>query len=141
MNVIVGVGNKLRGDDYIGCYLVEKLEKETDIEAEFINAGSTPESFLEKIVKAEPEKVIILEAADMGLEPGEIKVIKEDEIKKKVQTTHTANLDLFMDYLKKRINTEVILLGVQIKKIGFEKGISDQVKKCWEEIIKKLRTL
>ena len=47
--VIAGIGNTLRGDDGLGCYLVNRLKGR--IHALCIDTGPTPENYVGKMTK------------------------------------------------------------------------------------------
>ena len=58
--VIVGIGHPLRGDDALGPSLVKRLDGHLD--ALCIDAGSAPENYLGKIIKASPDVILFIDA-------------------------------------------------------------------------------
>ena len=66
--VIVGIGNSLRGDDGFGPALVQRLQGR--VRPVCIDAGVAPENYLGRIVKEQPDTVLLVDAAHLGLEPG-----------------------------------------------------------------------
>ena len=109
--LILGVGNTARGDDGAGSLLVRKLTGR--IEACCIDAGIAPENFLEKIVRKKPDTVLIVDAADFGGSPGEIRLLKPDQLASGGLSTHALSLQMACDYLQLSIPVEVHLLAIQ----------------------------
>ena len=54
---IVGIGNRMKGDDAAGPMLIDLLDGRT--KATCIDAGVAPENYLEKIVAAKPDVVLL----------------------------------------------------------------------------------
>jgi len=77
--VILGVGNILQGDDAIGPNLVDLLHGR--VEATLINGGEVPENYVSSIRAAKPELVLIIEAIELGAEPGCIAVLDADRLR------------------------------------------------------------
>ncbi len=76
--VILGIGNELRGDDFIGSLLARrfsKLFKESNNIMVF-DGGTVPENYTGAIKKENPTEIILIDAADMGKEAGYIKIIE-----------------------------------------------------------------
>ena len=130
--VFVGVGNNLRGDDGFGPALIEKLKESTD--AVCIDAGSAPENYVGKIIKEKPNTVIILDAAHLGLKPGEYSVLKGNDIVKSGFTTHDQSPNMFIEYLEKETGADVYMLAVQPENISFGEELSGSVEEAIEKI-------
>lgn len=137
--VIVGIGDRMRGDDGVGCKIAEDLkEKLQNEKITIINAGTTPENYLEKIVKYNPDLILFIDSADFGCLPGDVKLLKSEELLEAGTSTHNASLKLVFDYLENRTNSTILLLGIQPKKIYFSTEISDELQKSIEEIETKI---
>ena len=82
--LILGCGNILFGDDGFGPEVVEYLKKNysTIENAEVINAGCSVRNILFDIILSDkkPEKIIIIDAVDMGRMPGEFFEIPVEDI-------------------------------------------------------------
>ncbi|MFH1836887.1 MAG: hydrogenase maturation peptidase HycI [Candidatus Omnitrophota bacterium] len=130
--VIVGVGNILRGDDAFGPVLIEQIKD--NINAVCIDAGSAPENYLGKIIKEKPDNVLIVDAAHMGLAPGEYMLLKKDDIIRSGFTTHDLSPVMFIEYLEKETGADISMLGIQPEKMDFGEEMSKNVKKTLEEI-------
>ena len=109
--LILGVGNITRGDDGVGSLLVQNIAGR--VEACCIDAGIAPENFLEKIVRKDPDTVLIVDAADFGGDPGQIRVLAPSQLASGGLSTHALSLQMACTYLNLRIPAEVYLLVIQ----------------------------
>ncbi|MEO0076678.1 MAG: hydrogenase 3 maturation endopeptidase HyCI [candidate division WOR-3 bacterium] len=150
--VIVGVGNRLRGDDSIGSLIAETLSRQYQINQDkfqdkkiiIIDAETTPENFIDKIVQAKPSWVIFIDACNFGGKPGEFKLFEENEIKELAYgllSTHTLPLTLTIELIKKQHNCRVSLLAIQPKQLTFGEGLSLEVSAAKENVIGYLQTI
>lgn len=132
--VIVGIGNTMRGDDGFGPALVEKLNGQ--VKAICIDAGSAPENYTGRIVKENPDTILLVDALHLGRAPGEYEILKKEEILNSGLSTHDISPKLFIEYLEKQTHADIYMLGVQPKSINFGAEMSDVVKKAIEKIVK-----
>ena len=125
--VIVGMGNCLRGDDGLGPSLMERLKKKLDITC--INAGSTLENYLGKIVREDPDTVLLIDAVHLGLEPGAYEIMDPEEVNPTGFSTHDISPKMHLDLLSRSINGKIFLLGVQPGQLTLGSKISAEVRK------------
>ncbi len=119
--MLIGIGNPMRGDDGIGPYAAE-LMRSMDLDGwEVINAEMVPENFTSVIRKKRPELLVLLDAADMGLAPGEIRLIPPERIGVMHFSTHAIPLSVFMEQMSECAG-EVMLVGIQVKIANVELG-------------------
>jgi len=111
-SIILCIGNIEGGDDGIGPYIARNLHSTTN--QMIIDAGTTPENYTSIIRKKEPAEVIIIDAIDMQLPPGEIRIVPEDMIGVMHISTHSTPLSVLIKYIK-TIVKNVILIGIQPK--------------------------
>jgi len=126
--VVCGIGNRMRGDDSLGPRVIDALKGRT--EAMLIDCGEAPESFLGKIEKARPERIIIVDAVQMDKSVGAIEIIDTKKIKGVVMSSHNIPMTLFLEYLDTRVKCEIIFLGIQPKSIEFNQEISSECRKA-----------
>lgn len=110
------IGNPEGGDDAIGPYIADKL-KDTDIDV--IDCRTTPENYTSVVKRKNPDKLIIIDAADMNLEPGETRIVPKEKIGVMTISTHGIPLSVLMGYLEQSVK-EVILIGIQPKTMSGE---------------------
>ena len=126
--LVVTVGNGMMGDDAAGPLLAEKLKHAPLDGWEMLNGGSAPENSLFLIREMAPEQVLIVDAADMDLTPGEIRLIGDDRIEDPFfMTTHSLPLTYLMQALREFV-PKVDLIGIQPELVAFGYPVSDRVK-------------
>ena len=112
MNILLGIGNEMHGDDGIGIYIARKLHHKNWIS---IDCLTVPENYSGEIARLKPEKVVIIDAADMGLKPGEIRRIPKDKIGRASFSTHSIPISLFISHLEQLTKAQIYLIGIQPK--------------------------
>lgn len=130
--VIVGVGNRLRGDDGFGSFLADELKGK--IKAECLDVGNAPENYVGKIAKSRPDTVLIVDAVFLGKNPGEYELLESKDIMTTGFTTHDIPLSMFIDYLEKESGAKIYMLGVEPDKVDFSASMSEAVRKTLSEI-------
>jgi hydrogenase 3 maturation protease len=128
--VILAVGNEMRRDDRIGIEIMNELRNISllkDSPIKMINAGATPENFTRPIESWNPSHLLIIDAVDMGENPGETELIQMDDISNVTVSTHKMSLTLLNKYLTNKLNLEIKLLGIQIKDVSFGDELSSEL--------------
>lgn len=75
-----------------------------------------------------PQRLLIVDATDMGLNPGEIRIIDPDDIAEMfMMTTHNMPLNYLIDQLKEDVG-EVIFVGIQPDIVGFYYPMTQPIK-------------
>ena len=109
--VLVGIGNRLRGDDAFGPTLIDRLRGR--VGWPLIDAGDVPENFVGKIVASGASRALLLDSARWGGVPGEIGFFLGEEIPWGGVSTHGASLRLLCDLLRARGGCTSALLGAE----------------------------
>ncbi len=122
----------MRGDDGFGPHIIDSLEGR--VSAELINAGPTPENHVKAIRSSRPATVLIIDAADLGADAGEARLLRKGDIPLYGLSTHNASLALFFDFLKADTKADVYMLAVQPAGCGMNTPLSDVVAKKCEEL-------
>lgn len=144
--VVLGIGNSIRMDDGAGIRVVEKLEKDEnleklDISFKYLNTGGL--DILDEIDGY--KRAIIVDAAsmaDQGLKPGEfyhldnlndLKIEQTGEI-----SSHGVGVFGFLKYAKiggYSVPNPIEIYGVQIKETGFfSEDLTPEVSKAVNEL-------
>jgi hydrogenase 3 maturation protease len=132
--MLLGIGNALNGDDGIGIYIAQRLNKylkEAKKESGkviVIDCGTTPENYTSIIRKHNPDTLVLLDAADMGLSPGSYRIIPPEKIEVMHFSTHNIPLSVFISYVSECCG-EVLLIGVQTDKMDVGTVLSSLVQK------------
>ena len=129
---VLGVGNRDRSDDAAGSLLAERLAKVGD--GLSIDAGTVPENYLEKLVSLHPDTVLIIDAADFGGIPGEVRLLDPEQVGPSTMSTHALSLQMTGDYLKARAGARVALLAIQPADIRWGTELSKPVSHAVERL-------
>lgn len=133
-NLVLTVGNEMMGDDAAGPLLARMLKNAPVNEWEVLDGGNVPENSLFKIREMQPEHVLIVDAADMDLQTGEIRLIDKDSIGSLfLMTTHSLPLSYLMESMLGFVS-KVELVGIQPEVVAFGYPVSAGVKQAVERV-------
>jgi len=130
--LIMCIGNVEGGDDAVGPYIAERLNHDFTI----IDCGTIPENYTSLVKKYEPDNLLIIDAVDMGLSPGDIRIVPKEKIGVMHISTHGIPISVLIGYLENYVKN-IIIIGIQPKQMSGE--LSDAVKKKADELIEILR--
>ena len=130
--LLLGVGNRLRGDDAIGPLLVERLQGKVDVP--LIDAGDVPENYLGPIEASKADLVLIIDATEMGGNAGDASLFDIEQVQGLSASTHTANLGLLFKAIPPENRPQVIVLGVQPENTALGQGLSARVRRTLESL-------
>ncbi|WP_417760246.1 hydrogenase maturation peptidase HycI [Shewanella sp.] len=117
--IILCVGNSMMGDDGAGPLLAQKLAAQPLSDWLVLDGGSAPETETVRIRELKPHTLIVIDATEMGLNPGEIRTVDPDCISEMMlMSTHSMPLNYLIDDLKEAVD-EVVMLGIQPDIVGF----------------------
>jgi hydrogenase 3 maturation protease len=129
--VVIGIGNRLRRDDFAGLKVVKDLKGKLPEHVMLIECETTPESFIEPITRFSPSHILILDAGFFRSEFGSIlflKSTKELDPLTSTISTHLLPLRIFCEYLEKTIDVKIAFLVVQVKRTDFGEGLTREVE-------------
>jgi hydrogenase maturation protease len=132
--LVLSLGNLLRGDDGVGAAVLEQLTSRAFAgDIDFLEGG-TPG--LETLMLLQGyDRVIIIDAADMGCAPGEWRCFTPDQVRLQARdlylrgTLHYAGLAeaLNLGEALDMLPPEIIIYGIQPENIDWEIGLSPAV--------------
>jgi len=93
---------------------------------------------LDIIKRGDVGNVIFVDASEMGADPGEIALMRTEDVEKSV-STHKIPLAVLMELLRKE-KKEPLLLGIQPKSMKFEDGLSDIAEAALKKIENAVKT-
>lgn len=137
LNIIVTVGNRMRRDDGLGPYIASKLKSSANLV--IIDAGFLPENIIDRVVQLNPDHIIFIDAADFKGKPGEVRVIDESEISEYTLSTHAVPLKLVAAIIRSEVSARISYVGIQPKDVGFGEGLSREVQRAADEMIKEFK--
>ncbi len=132
--LILTIGNDLMGDDGAGALLAHMLRANPLRDWEILHGGSAPENILHRVRELAPQQALLVDAADMDLPPGSIRLIQTRSLEDPfLLTTHTLPLTFLVEALREFV-PQVELLGVQPDIIAFGYPLSLSVRQAVEQI-------
>ena len=135
--VIAGIGNPIRSDDYVGLTIVEKLKGKLPETVCLLECETVPESYLLDIEEFKPTHVLLIDAAFLGLNPGEARLVDVEKMGDFSSiTTHLLPLRVFCDYVKQATGAKIALLLIEPKSTEFNEDLTAEVQMSAEGLTK-----
>lgn len=132
--LVVTVGNEMMGDDAAGPLLARMIRRTPLDDWEVLDGGSAPENCLFKIREMAPERVLIVDAAEMELPSGAIRRIGREHIGRLfLMTTHSLPLNYLMESMEEFVPA-VELIGIQPEVVAFGYPVSRPVQQAVERV-------
>lgn len=136
---ILGVGNVLRSDDAAGILTARALSRrECAADRDHVlilEAGLAPENSTADIRRFAPDLVLLIDAADMGKEPGAVAWISAEEIDGMSASTHSLPLSMLTKYLILELGCQVRILGIQAALNEVGETVSAEVLHAVEAVV------
>jgi len=137
--LVLTVGNEMMGDDAAGPLLARMMQRAPLRRWDALDGGSTPENALYTIREMGPEAVLVIDAADMDLEAGEIRFIGPERIEDPfLMSTHTLPLSYLVQALKEFV-PKVEMLGIQPDIVSFGYPLSPKVRDAVGQVYEGLK--
>ena len=134
--LLLCIGNREGGDDSVGPYIADILKEEKPKDLYVIDAGIIPENYTGNIKKIKPEKLVIIDAVNMDLKPGEIRIVPKEKIGVMHVSTHGIPISVLVKYLEQYVK-EIFIVGIQPKEMSGK--MTDKVKKSAQDFVKLIK--
>lgn len=133
-DVVFTVGNVLRGDDGAGPLLAQLLDEQPAPGWTVVDGEDVPENHTHYIRTLAPQRLLIVDAADMELPPGEVRLIEQDSVAEQFMvTTHAIPLNFLIDSLRETV-PEILFLGIQPQDTSFFAPVTSTVRLSVEAV-------
>ncbi len=137
--LVLTVGNSMMGDDAAGPLLAQKMQRTPLEDWDLLDGGATPENVLYSIREMNPDRVLVIDAADMDLTPGDVRLIRAEKLEDPfLMTTHTLPLSYLVESLREFV-PQVDLVGIQPQVVAWGYPISKEVKQAVEQVYEDLK--
>lgn len=138
--VVFTAGSVLRGDDAAGPMLAKMLTDAPVDGWDVVDGGQTPEDDLAVVRRMRPDRVVLVDAAEMGLPEGSIRRLEADDVATQfLITTHSLPITFLLGELGKMCEN-VEFLGIQPGSLQFFDPLSPDVRRALDEIVSCLRS-
>lgn len=136
--MVLGIGNELGGDDGVGNHMVRFLNQQVDTHGyeppiHAIDTGTMPENYTSLIRRDCPDLLVLVDAAEMGLSPGHVRLIHPERLKTVSFSTHGMPLTAFIDYVK-TLCGRVVLIGIQPSEKVRGQELTTMVRQAAEQV-------
>jgi hydrogenase 3 maturation protease len=143
---VVGVGSELKGDDKAGMLVAAQLEKKCKKDCgcpqlEVFFGATAPENLTGEIKKFQPTHLIIIDAADVGREPGTIEIISPDQVGGISFSSHMLPIKVMVDYLLKSIDCKVMIIGIQPQSLAYNAPPTPRVRRSIQQVASALASI
>ncbi|AER66330.1 hydrogenase maturation protease [Thermovirga lienii DSM 17291] len=135
--LIWGLGNELLGDDAAGVVLARKIQQDPPPFCTAYECGLTPENFLKTIDPQTTKTLLVVDAADLGAEPGSTFLLSLDEEESVNFSSHGLPLGLMLEPYRNLV--EIVLIAIQPYSLALGQGLSEPVAEAVDMIEKKIR--
>ena len=140
--VLAGIGNPIRRDDFVGVKIIQELQGKVADSVHLIECETVPESFMHEIVDLMPSHILLIDAAVLGLKPGETRVFFPEQVKDfPAVTTHQLPLRIFCEYITKMTGAKIALLLIEPENVEFGEGLTSEVQETSKKILRILLEL
>ena len=133
--VLLGIGSELRSDDAAGIHVARRVEALSLPGVTALAGGSAPENLTGEIRRLSPSLLIIVDAADMTLPAGSVRLLDPGEIGGMSFSTHTLPLTVLASYLQTETGCSLLILGIQPKSLEFDGAMSAEAAQAVEETV------
>ena len=133
--VLAGIGNPIRMDDFVGIKIIKDLQGKVTGDIYLIECETVPENFIQQIIDFKPSHVLLIDAAILGLKPGNTRLINPDQLTiLPVCSTHMLPMRVFCDCLAKTTDAKISLLLIEPEATGFGEGLTPKIEGAAHEI-------
>lgn len=139
--VVLGIGNRLMGDDGIGVRIAETLALDNTVEKVRFAAGETDiEYCLGEL--ADADQCIIIDAACLGNKPCAVNVLDLAEVlKEKRYARSFHDFDLIQGMKINGMMKEGCLITIEVCSVSFATELSPLMTDRFEELVREVRAI
>jgi hydrogenase 3 maturation protease len=129
--LVLGIGNRMRGDDGVGSRVAEELSQQG---VAALDCGEMPDNYVGKVWELQPEELVVVDACDFGGEPGEIRIFEDGDLERVANaplSTHQVPLPMLIGLIRMRqgVARRVRLVGIQPVRVEyFQEHMSREVE-------------
>jgi len=132
--MLLGIGNELKGDDGIGNIIARQFRHDG---WKSVPCETVPENFTAVVGRESPDILVIVDAADMELPPGEIRIIPKEKLGAESTSTHRMPLRHLVEHLSE-YTKQVVFIGIQPKSQNIGDEVSEEVFRAKKKVMKAL---
>ena len=136
---ILGIGNRLRGDDAFGSIVAEKLKekfKNSAFDEKIFDGASAPENYFGKLIKLNCERILVIDAIIFDAPAGELRIFSPENLSSPMMMTHGPSNFYMMQMALPE--SSIKILAVAPKNLAFGEPISREIKSVSLRVVESL---
>lgn len=137
------MGAELRGDDGVGMRIGRILDAAADPEGKLrVHYGSSaPENCTGPIRSQAPSHLVLIDAAHLGGQPGDVALMEREQITGASFCTHALPLNVIVDFIAASNPQlqDVLLIGIQPEAMGFDEPLTERIEQVAQALATGLR--
>lgn len=134
--VLVGIGQRLCGDDGIGPEIAVRLHGRSVFEC--VDAGPAPENFLGAIARRRPAMILLVDAVHFHAPAGTVRLFSAEELAETDASTHGLSPGLLLRLMSERTGAPARLLGIQPHSCELGEGLSPACRRAATRVCRAL---
>lgn len=127
--LFVGVGNVLKSDDGVGVEISRRIHHTSRVMS--LTVEVSIENYIGKINSLAPERVVIIDAMELGSAPGSYRLIDLENVEDHTFNTHNISLGRLGEF----IPFPACILGIQPHTLEFGENLSESLQHAADAII------
>jgi hydrogenase 3 maturation protease len=132
LTVVWGVGNEIMRDDAAGIRAAELVRERGLPWIRVSICGVLPENHIAPLREISPRLLLVIDAADFGEKPGEIRLLRVCDIGGSVFSSHGIPIGVLLEPFEK--NTRIVIIAIQPQDTGLGEGLSQPVAKAVKSV-------
>jgi hydrogenase 3 maturation protease len=132
VRMLLGIGNPLLGDDGAGSYIASLVKHQG---WKSFDCGTVPENFSGKVRDMHPEILVMVDAADMNITPGDFRIVPPENIARVAFGTHALPIRVLIEYLEPDAG-RILFIGIQPEQVEIGFPLSESVRKGVERLVR-----
>ena len=131
--LVAAVSTPMKGDESIGAYIADSVDESELLSV--LDAQDKPENIIFEAAELKPKKIIIIDSADFGGQPGAMKVFLPEEVNEKIFQTRHFPLHIVARSIAQDSDAKIFVVGIQTKNTLLGSVFSEEVKASADRII------
>jgi len=139
MNLLLAIGAARRGDDALGPVFARLFRRIAPPGWTVLDAGTAPELHTAAIRRLAPPRLVLLDACDMRLPPGEMRILSPGDTTALAFGTHAPDIRMFSAFLLHDLPLlDIRILAVQPARIAPAAPLSPPVRDALRRLARAL---
>jgi hydrogenase 3 maturation protease len=132
---VIGIGNELRGDDAAGVLAARALQPLQHDTFLVVEGAAAPENQTGLLRRFRPDLVLMIDAAELGEQPGCVRWLSAADTEGLSASTHTTPPSMLARFLMETLGCDVTMVGIQPYDTSFDAPVSPAVTEAVAAVV------